>query len=248
MKKILLALSLIATFSVFAAGQEMTARAAARGASRGGPISLTPPHACTLFKQHPCVYYGGDLNLADPEADGVSNENDLFIANSFSYIEVAPPISFTVSGSFSNNLSTYGVIDPKTATWNYRTGVSEGNGGTSLCGGDSAALFTATGRNLDGYNEYELLTATTCSVPKGDVWFNVTPNCTNASDPDCTSDPRYFESDTDGLNSINGQYGVNSNNGMGPTFESEFFGVNWESWCTDEGIACGDTLSSGVLK
>ena len=250
MKKILFAVTLIAAFSVFAMGAEIHKTAKESGNARlpGSAISLSSPHACTLEKSHPCVYYGGDIDPNDPEYNGLSNENDLFIANSFTYNEVAAPVAAKISAAFSNNLSTYGVIDPKTATWDFRTGVSEGNGGTDIKSGDTAAEFTATGRNEFGYNEYELLTGTSVSVPKGDVFYNVTPNCTNSSDPDCTSDPRYFESDTDGLNGINSKYTVTSNNGMGPVFESTFFGINWGSWCNDEGVACGDGMSSGVLK
>ncbi|MGB7583437.1 MAG: hypothetical protein WBM11_01235 [Terriglobales bacterium] len=251
MKKVFFAFAFIAAFSLAAMGQGVTARAAARGTSRGGQNALSAPHACTLEHGHPCVYYGGDINLSDPNANGGSNENDNFISQSFSYAEVNSPKSATVSGAFSNNLASFGILDPKTATWHFRSGVSEGNGGTLLGSGDSPALITDTGRNDFGFEEYEVVTATRVAVPKGDVWFNVTPDCTNPNDPECgADDPRYFESDTDGtLNAINGKYTVTSNNGFGDMFDSEiFFGAVFQSWCNDQGVMCGEGFSAGVLQ
>lgn len=247
--KSIVLLTLLGAVSLITSAQELTFREYAKThgiSNQRSAITLNPPPACTLYKQHPCVYYGGDLNAYDPEENGLSNENTLFISNSFTYTEVNVPIRTTIYGSFSNNLCTYGVIDPRTATWFYRTGVSEGNGGTQICSGDTPATLTATGSTE--FLEYEVLTQTPCTVPAGDVWFAVTPNCTNPNDPDCTNDPRYFEADTNGLNAINGQYTVTSNKGLGPTFDSAFFGYTFASWCNDLGVACGDGMSAGVLK
>ena len=144
-------------------------------------------------------------------------------------------------------LSSYGIIDPKTSEWAVRMGVSEGNGGTLICSGNNPAIFNGTGRSDFGYYESELLTTTPCTAPAAEVWIAVVPNCTNSHDAYCNSG-RYYASDTNGLNSINGQYGINSNNGLGPTLDSSFFGYSFASWCNDLGVACGDTLSAGVLK
>ena len=249
MKKILLAVTLVAAFSLFAVGQDMTARAAAHGkVGKGGQIALAAPHACTLSHSHPCVYYGGDINLGDPNQNGLSNENTAFIPQSYTYTEVKAPVSARVSAAFSNNLASFGVLDPQTATWQFRSGVSEGSGGTLLCSGDSAAMITDTHRNDFGFEEFEVVTKTPCTIPAGNVWLAVTPDCTNAGNGDCTSG-RYFESNTDGtLNAINGKFTITSNTGMGPTFDSEiFFGFFYASWCNDLGI-CGDGMSFGVLK
>ena len=251
MKKILFAATLIAAFSVFAMGATIhkTAKDSGNASLRGGQISLSSPHACSVSHGHPCVYYAGDINASDPEENGLSNENDLFIANSYTYNEVKVPVSASVTAAFTNNLATFGVIDPKTAESDWRTGVSEGNGGTSICSGDNEAEITATGRNAFGYNEYEILSLSPCKVSPGNTWIAVVGDCTNANDGDCTGDPRYFESDTNGPNAINGSFTVTSNTGMGPTWNSPtFFGVNWASWCNDEGVACGDGMSMGVLK
>ena len=252
LRKSLFLLSLFVWVSLAASGQELTAREYAKAHSipnRQSGISLTPPHACTLSKQHPCVYYGGDIDPNDPEENGLSNENDLFIPDDFTYDEINAPASMKISAAFSNNLQTFGVIDPQTATWHFRVGVSEGNGGTLIAYGVSPAQLTQTGRIAFGFDEYELLTRTPVTLPSGNVWFSVTPNCTNPNDPECNQDdPRYFESDTDGLNGINNKFTVTSKDGFGPFLEADNYFGGIYNWCNDEGVACGDGTSEGLLK
>ena len=252
-KRFLFLVSLLGVLSLTATAQERTARdyAKAHGIpNRQSAITLSPPHACTLSKEHPCVYYGGDIDPNDPQENAMSNENDLFIQCAWTYTEVNVPVPLKISAAFTNNLSTYGIIDPKTANWDFRIGISEGNGGTSIAHGTTPAEFRATGRSAFGYAEYELLTKTPLSLPKGNVWLDVQPNCTNPNDQDCSAVPRYFESDTDGLNGINSKFTVTSNDGMGPTFfcTGIFCDPDWMSWCNDEGAGCGDGMSAGLLK
>lgn len=249
MKKILFAVTLIAAFSVFAMGRDiqLTARTASKGAVGHSTISLSAPHACGVSKAHPCVYYGGDFNSSDPNANGYANENTLDVPDTYTYNEVNSPVGASLSAAFSNNQSTNDTLDPMTGTWDFRSGVSEGNGGTSLGSGDNPAEFTFTGRIAYGvYNEYEVLTTTPVKVAKGDVWFTVLPNCTNANDANCSAE--FWGSTTDGtLNAINGKYTITSNTGMGPTFNSSYFGYTYASWCNDLGL-CGDGMSYGVLR
>src|ERR1700722_8748510 len=248
MKTSLLIVALVAALSLTAAAQEMSARAYAnaRGLeNRGSPITLTAPHACTLSKAHPCVYYGADINASDPVEDGLSNENTVFIPDSFTFTEVNSPVAARITAAFSNNLSTYGILDPQTATWFYRTGMSEGNAGTLLCSGDSPATITDTNRNAFGFEEYEVLTKTPCALVKGNNWFAVTPDCTNANDSRCTSG-RYFESDTNGPNAINGAFTQTSNTDWGPMLLAEVYFGGVYSWCNDQGVACGDGMSAGL--
>jgi hypothetical protein len=246
-----LLIALVSLCSVAASAQERTAREYAKAhgiPNRQTAITLSPPHACMLSKQHPCVYYGGDISPNDPEENGLSNENTLYIPCSWTYTEVNVPVPLKISAAFTNNLQTFGMIDPQTANWDFRIGVSEGNGGTDIGNGTSPAQLTATGRNAFDLEEYELLTRIPLSLSKGNVWFDVQPNCMNENDPDCNSEPRYFESDTDGLNGINSKFTVTSNTGMGPTYYDQLAEGIWVSWCHDAGEACGDGMSAGLLK
>lgn len=237
MKKIPFVITLTAVFCGFALGQNLTARASAKGASRAGSqISLSAPHACSVSKRHPCVYYAGDLDANNP--NGFSNENTLLISDSWTYNEIKSPIAARVSAAFTNNLQTFDLIDPRTANWDFRVGVTNNGCGTSVGSGTNPALLTPTGRSAFGYTEYELLTTSPLSVPKGNVWFDVQPNCTNPSDGECSSG-RYFLSDTNGLNSINGQFTQTSENGIGPI--SRIGGT-----CST--LNSSDGMSAGLLK
>ena len=263
LKKSLILVALLAMVSAIAYGQELTAREYAKAhgiPNRQTAVTLSTPHACTLSKQHPCIYYGGDIDPNDPQEDGFSNENTLFIPESWTYNEVNVPVQLKISAAFTNNLQTFAIIDPQTANWDFRIGVSEGNGGTDVASGTTPAELTSTGRSAFGFEEYELLTRTSVSLPSGNVWFDVQPNCTDPNDVHCNllpppcakplsncglvDEPRYFESDTDGLNGINSKFTVTSNTGLGPVL------MVWgyvQSWCNDMGV-CGDGTSSGLLK
>jgi len=248
---LILLVAVICVSMAFAQGPKVssapTARQAAvetgwKGAGPNTPITLALPHACTVSKSHPCVFYAGDLNVSDPNANGLSNENSLIIPQSFTYNELKAPVSAHITASFSNNLTSLGFIDPQVADWDIRTGISEGNGGTSIGSGTGPAMFTQTGRIDFSLPEYELLTKTAVTVPAGNVWFAIVPECTNANDPDCSSDARYFISTTDGtLNGVNTKFSVPSDgtNSAGPFLNSAFFGANFANWCTDFGICNG---------
>lgn len=251
LKQLLILFSFLAAFSLTAPAQEMTVRDYARAHGlnirSSHQITLSLPQACTISRQHLCVYYGGDIDPNDPEQNGLSNENTLYVSDSWTYNEVSVPVSIKISAAFTNNLQTYALIDPQTANWQFRTGVDEGYGGTLLASGTTAAQLNPTGRFALEFEEYQLLTRTPVSLPKGNVWFDVQPNCTNENNPDC-SNGRYFESDTDGLNGINSKFTVTSNTGMGPTLYSPEVEIEYASWCDDGGVACGDGMSSGLLK
>lgn len=234
-----------------AMGQELTLRPSAKGSGTQSGSTIMPPHACTLSKRHPCLYYGGDPNLDDPESTAVANENTLYVPHTYTYAEVNVPVDTSISASFSDIATAYPVFDPKVATWFYRTGVSEGNGGTLICSGDNPAMFTREYYGTVTVLDYEVLTTTPCRLPAGNVWFAVTPNCTNPNDVYCTKayDPAYWEWNTDGtLNAINYKFTVTSNNGMGPTLDSQYFGYTFTSWCNAFGLVCGEGMSAGVLK
>lgn len=250
LKNLLLLFGLVVSISLVASAQELAAReyAEAHGIpNHQSPPALSLPQACTISKQHPCIYYGGDIDPNDPQENAMSNENTLDIPDSWTYNEVNVPVAVTISAAFTNNLQTYGLIDPSTANWQFRSGVTEGNGGTLLASGTTAAELAPTGRSAFQFQEYQLLTRTPVSLPKGNVWFDVQPNCTNQNNPDC-SNGEYWESDTDGLNGINSKFTVTSNTGMGPTYYAIIIDIFYASWCKDLGLACGDGMSSGLLK
>lgn len=186
----------------------------------------------------PCLFYGGDLDLNDPNANALANENDAIVGGN--PYGAATYQNFTVigggfglTGLFTNNLSQ---LTPSSGYWEIRSGVSEGNGGSLIASGtESGANFrhTATGRGIFGYTEYTDAVRFTnqVSLTDGTYWFAVVPVCTTCAG-------RSFNSNTDGLNGIgttlSGQQYFNS-----PFFNADFTNAN------NEGTF--DVFSSGVL-
>jgi len=186
----------------------------------------------------PCYFYGGDLDLNDPNANALANENDAIVGGSpygaatyqnFLWSGGSNP----VLGLFTNNLSE---LSPTSGYWEVRSGLSEGNGGSLIASGtESGANFlqTGTGRGVFGIAEYTdaVKFSSPLTLANGTYWFAMVPVC-----PTC--DGRSFNSNTDGLNSVGTQISGQQ------FFNSQFFGANFTN-ANNEGTF--ETFSSGVL-
>jgi hypothetical protein len=134
-----------------------------------------------------------------------------------------------VTGLFSNNQSG---LNPATATWEIRTGLSEGNGGTLIAGGTAPVSQTPTGRSAFGRTEYQdLVSGLSVNLAPGMYWLNVTP-------VDPTAFAQSFNSNTFGLNAI----GADVQNQQ--FINSSFFGLNFTN-ANNEGTF--PLLSDGVV-
>jgi len=166
-----------------------------------------------------CIFYGGDLDLNDPNQNGLGNENDAIVGGDpygaavYQNFVVISGVQF-LDGLATNNLSG---LNPATAYWEIRSGVSEGNGGTLIASGTAPTINQPTGRSDFGFNEYTNyvnLGYPGVTLPPGTYWMAVVPQ-----DPGNAN--RSFNSDTDGLNSVGSQI---SNEQY---FNSAFFGANF---------------------
>ena len=87
------------------------------------------------------LFYGGDLNLNDPNQNGLSNENDAIVGGdpygAATYQNFTLSQGATVTGLFTNNLSQ---LTPTNGYWEIRSGITEGNGGTLVASGTGASL------------------------------------------------------------------------------------------------------------
>ena len=178
-----------------------------------------------------CPFYGGDIDLNDPNAGGFANCNTLLVSSTYIYSALKPPVNAMVTGMLINHspTATGNVYDPPVGVWDVRTGVSEGNGGTDIANGQNKLYAEPTGRAVFGLTEWSVGSLFTSPVPitKGTTyWFNYTPQCTNSSNGTCSA-VYYFESNTDSLNSVNGN--------LQPKYEifftSSYFGYNWANLC-----------------
>ena len=202
----------LTTGSAGASQPSATARGAGgQGASKSAN-SFAPPAACS-----PCLYYSGDFVPTDPNANGLANEQDALVNSAHVYSPVTPDANWSVSGLLVNQQSTF---TPTSATWEIRTGVSSGNGGTLVASGSGAVTQTATGRIGFGIPEYTDSVAITPLVLQSGVtyWINVTPVCLACAG-------RSFESNvpaSGGPNHVGPANILNTN-----FFNSNFFAANF---------------------
>lgn len=229
MKTTLFAATLVVALTLSAAAAQKKppmSQHLAGNPSAMGPFSPSgiPPALCD-----PCIFYGGDLNPSDINAAGLSDENTLLIPGSSTYGNYNVVTGVTVTGIVFN-VQADANFDPVTASYDVRSGVSEGNGGTSLASGTVSATVAATGRNFIGLNEYTVAVQLTTPLvlTPGAYWFNVTPTCTNGGQDGSCSVGRFFVSNTTQRtnNVVGGDQGQHQ-----MYLNSSFFGFSWANWC-----------------
>jgi hypothetical protein len=210
-----------------------------------------------------CLYYGGDFvdNPLGPPflPNGLANENTLLVPGSpygaATWVGFTVPAGETwnVRGLFTNDMSSYGVLDQlpavpeKAAFWSINEGVAPGSAGTVVDSGTSAATATATGRAAFDLFEYTVeVRGLSVTLTSGSYWMTVVPLCTNTADPFCEG--VFFLSDVEYINTT-------PTNAFGPAssdvsfFDSTLFGESFEPTngpgaCLGDGC---DAFSAGVL-
>ncbi len=213
----------------------------------------------------PCLFYGGDFvdNPLGPSdlANGLANETTNLVPGTpygaavWSAFTVPAGQTWYVTGLFTNNQSSYGVLDQSpnvpeaAAAWSINEGVVPGSAGTVVASGTSAATSTPTGRQAFGLNEYTVqVTGLSITLTSGTYWMSVVPLCTNTADPYCGG--LFFESDVEYINTTPA-------NARGPAqpidaafFDSPAFFLTFDPTNGTVG-ACGgfgcDAFSAGVL-
>ena len=186
MKLIMLAIITLLVISS-TAGSAQSRPAVSIRAANGGPIqqSAQSPSPAIPADCSPCLWYSGDVSLSGPYADGLWN------ASGSTTGQVWVPMIPSSDGNpshkhvniskitFLEMTSPYPPTDLNGGTYSFRTGVSEGNGGTLGKHGVCESLTaTDTGVNTHGYEIY----AYTCrpkravKLPIGTViWVNILP-------------------------------------------------------------------------
>jgi hypothetical protein len=181
-----------------------------------------------------CLFYGGDFDPNNPNANGLANETDAIVSGSpygsAIYQNFTLPAPDTAISLFTDNLSG---LNPATGYWEVRSGVSEGNGGTLVASGTSAMTQTATGRSGFGFTEFrDQVDNLSVSLDAGTTyWVAVVPNDPNNGN-------RSFESNTFGA----GRVGNTTDNMQ--YWNSAFFGVNFTN-ANNAGVF--PAFSTGVI-
>jgi hypothetical protein len=185
-----------------------------------------PPALC-----HPCLFYGGDINTGDANAAGLSDENTLLIvggSQTYGAVNIPTGTTATVSGILFN-VQADAAFDPLTASYDIRSGVVEGSGGTDIASGSGPAVVQQTGRNFLGLYEYTVAVSwsTPVTLTSGTYWFNAEPNCTNTLDGSCYAFRQFVSNTTSLTNNVRGAWQpIHS-----MYLNSSFFGFTWANWC-----------------
>jgi hypothetical protein len=236
MKKMFFAAALIAALIPLAAAQdhrstpkadlsrEVDVRVPAQAAVLGNPPAKQAPKAPKYCK--PCLFYGGDMDPANSNTNGLANENDVIVSQATVYapFKVPKKKTWTITSAFTNNFSGVATLDPATSPFEIRKGIpaAGGSGGKLVCSGLLKNTFAPTGRSDFGFNEYTALVKVhkKCSLKSGKYWLAVVPQCTNANT--CSSE-RAFESNEEDIPGLN-HFGPAEpqNNSF---FNSTFFGT-----------------------
>jgi hypothetical protein len=144
--------------------------------------AATPPPYC-----RPCLFYGGDFDASNPAANALQNGLVYHDSSAAVYVPFFIPAGqiWTVTGFFSNNLSSSSFLDPAEIKWSISTGISAGNPGTVIAQGRIPATYTPTGRSFDGLTEYTALgrlpKAKAVTLTAGVYWMTAIPICTDSS-------------------------------------------------------------------
>lgn len=227
MKKILIAATMVVALTLTAAGATKKPKP---DATHKAPF-LPPGKPNVPALCNPCLFYSGDLNPADGQAAGFSNEDTLLVTGSATYAPVNIPKGITASlTGILFNVQADANFDPNTASFDIRQGVTDGNGGTSVASGSGIITVATTGRVFLGVTEFSVLVTFPAVTLTGgeEYWFNITPECTNgAQDGSCYVGRVFFSNTTEMANE---QFG-HASPPYGLFFNSSYFGFTYTNWC-----------------
>ena len=248
MKKMIFVVALIAALATLAAAQNASIGESV--VSRGkAPVmsssfhSVQPPKAPSYCK--PCLWYSGDFDPNNPNANGLANEADLLVADSHIYAAWKVATTTTmVSGLFVNSLDTAGAGIDNPTPYDIRKGSSDGNCGKSVKHGKGKSTDSPTGRQGFGINEYTHRVKFKASpLKKGTYIQNVTPQCINNS---VCPNARFFESTEDDDPSPLNHVGT-KNLLHKAIWNSTTFGINCANPEDTFGVGFMQQFSAGVL-
>jgi len=163
--------------------------------------------AQTLF------YSGDDSNSGNiNQVGGPANEQ------TFTEFKVTNPTGWNIAKVYSNDFQyTTPLTGAATAGWSIRTGMSVGNGGTTLYSGTNTSAVSPTGRTSSGLAEYTVgvdISSLGIILAPGTYWLQVSPVGGNM----------WINSTTLGTNGVNA---ANDHNGL------SFSGGNYIARNTD---------------
>jgi hypothetical protein len=164
MSKMLCTLTLIATLGSFAAAQDgrisppLTARENVQGVSvqtATEPSVTTGSSSLPFCPPKTCLYYAGDFDSANSDANGLFNANDTGegLWNQV-WVGVKPPKAATVTGATFNQFFSAGFVGTNPTPFATAIGLSNFVGGTLVCNTSGNATLKQYGESDFGLVQY----------------------------------------------------------------------------------------------
>jgi hypothetical protein len=180
MSRILFALTLIATLASLAAAQDsrvrppLTARENPQTDSAQPSTEPAMNHAAS--GSHPfcppktCLYYAGDFDSANSNANGLLNGNDTYGGLvEWVWVGVKPPRAVTVTGVTFNQFFTSDFVGTNPTPFQTMINIVQGKGGTLVCNTSGNATLKQYGESDFGYVQYSYTVkklAKPCTIAK----------------------------------------------------------------------------------
>ncbi len=176
MARTLFTLMLIATLGLCADAQDNPAVSAERAVTTGsGSLPFCPPKTC--------LYYAGDFNSADPNANGLLNSNYAGILIGQVWVGVKPTHDATVTGATFNEFSGAGTLTNPTP-FAVQVGIKPGQAGKTICSTSGTATMRVYEQSDSGPNQYSFTIkklSPSCKLKKGRVYYvNLLPTSDDA--------------------------------------------------------------------
>ena len=173
------------------------------------------------------LWYNGDPDLIN----GLANELNTYVSDARVYEDFDVPTPLTVCAVYSNNWMDFYA---SSATWEIRSGVGPGTGGTLVASGSAIPTQTPNGFDVYGYTGFTIMVAgLNVDLSPGTYWLNVRPADSGVG--------RSFVQTTSGANGVGSP--IQNNNSI---IDSDFFGFSWQP-STSAGFENQPDFSMGVL-
>jgi hypothetical protein len=116
-----------------------------------------------------CLYYAGDFDSTDSNANGLFNANDSSAGLSgFTWVGVKPTKAATVTGATFNEFFTSGFSGTNPAPFQTQTGITNGAAGKVVCNTSGNATLKVYGESDFGLTQYSFTVkklAKSCKIP-----------------------------------------------------------------------------------
>jgi hypothetical protein len=146
-------------------------------ATHSSHLSFCPPKTC--------LYYAGDFNSADSNANGLYNTDNVTVGVGLTWVGVKPARAATVTGVTFNQFFTSGFTGTNPTPFQTQIGIVEGSGGTIVCTTSGNATMKRYGESDFGLVQYSYTVkklAKPCKIQagsKGATYVNLLPTSSN---------------------------------------------------------------------